>query len=82
MLQGLDLTIEKLGRGAAVTALRYAPSGDLLAVGHRDSSIELLDVRGDYTVHIALATLFKYLCSSGGWGITWILSHNMWLWYM
>lgn len=50
ILQGLDLTIEKLGRGAAVTALRYAPSGDLLAVGHRDSNIELLDVRGDYTV--------------------------------
>lgn len=52
LLQGLDLTIEKLGRGSAVTALRYAPKGDLLAVGHRDCCIELLDVRGDYTVCI------------------------------
>ena len=25
----LDLTIEKRGRGAAVTALRYAPKGEL-----------------------------------------------------
>eukprot|EP01046_Picozoa_sp_COSAG06_P053371 COSAG06_NODE_9211_length_1957_cov_96.872982_2_plen_185_part_00 len=41
-------------RGAPVTALRYSPSGDLLAVGHRDCCIELFDVRGDYTRLAAL----------------------------
>ena len=59
--------MEKLGRGSPVTALRYAPKGDLLAVGHRDCCIELLDVRGDYTVRIRLlkTSSTEYSCSFG-----------------